>query len=92
MDKKFDKPNNGALFAVKSKTNPTQPDYRGDIMIDLKTFEVVNNTIKVSLSGWKKPMSTGGVFLSLQAQKPYVKDESQPYQRKQVIQDDDIPF
>lgn len=59
MDKKFEKPNNGALFAVKSKTNPMQPDYRGDIIIDLKTFEVVNNTIKVSLSGWKKPMSTG---------------------------------
>jgi hypothetical protein len=87
------KPNSGGLFAVKSKKNPAQPDYRGDLLIDLSAFEIVDNQIKVSLSGWKKPMSGGSTFLSLQAQKPYVA-EGQQAQAKPTSgdMDDDIPF
>ena len=94
MEKKFEnKPNNGALLAVKSKKNPAQPDYRGELLIDLKTFPVENNMIKISLSGWKKSW-TGGVYLSMMAEKPWTGEQTQsaPYQRKQEIQDDDIPF
>jgi len=95
MDKKFDsKPNNGALFSVKSKTNANQPDYRGDVLIDLSTFKQENGMIMVSLSGWKKTSKNGNVFLSLQAQKPYVKDEQEAprVRQDQHIDDDDIPF
>jgi hypothetical protein len=95
MEKKFEKrPNSGALFAVKSKKNPNQPDYRGDLLIDLSAFEVVNNQITVSLSGWKKPMSGGSTFLSLQAQKPYVAEGQQTQQQQSNSggMDDDIPF
>ena len=89
MEKKFEKrPNSGALFAVKSKQNPNQPDYRGDVVINLSDFEIVDGQITVALSGWKKQYSQG-TFLSLQAQKPYVK-EQQP--SNQGITDDDIPF
>lgn len=89
MEKKFEKrPNSGALFAVKSKQNPMQPDYRGDVVVNLSDFEIVDGQITVALSGWKKQYSQG-TFLSLQAQKPYVKD-AQP--SNQGITDDDIPF
>jgi len=89
MEKKFEKrPNSGALFAVKSKQNPMQPDYRGDVVINLSDFEIVDGQVTVALSGWKKQYSQG-TFLSLQAQKPYVKD-AQP--SNQGITDDDIPF
>lgn len=89
MEKKFEKrPNSGALFAVKSKQNSMQPDYRGDVVINLSDFEIVDGQITVALSGWKKQYSQG-TFLSLQAQKPYVKD-AQP--SNQGITDDDIPF
>jgi len=92
MDKKFEKrPNSGALFAVKSKQNPNQPDYRGDVLINLSDFEVVDGQITVALSGWKKQYSQG-TFLSLQAQKPYVKDAQNKPQSNNGDMDDDIPF
>lgn len=87
------RPNSGAIFAVKSKKNPAQPDYRGDLLIDLSAFEVVDNKITVSLSGWKKPMSGGSTFLSLQAQKPYVAEgQAQTQSNNNGDMDDDIPF
>jgi hypothetical protein len=93
MEKKFEKrPNSGALFSVKSKQNPNQPDYRGDVLINLTDFEIVDGQITVALSGWKKQYSQG-TFLSLQAQKPYVKDAQPQHQpSNQGISDDDIPF
>jgi hypothetical protein len=92
MEKKFEKrPNSGALFAVKSKQNPNQPDYRGDVLINLSDFEVVDGQITVALSGWKKQYSQG-TFLSLQAQKPYVKDAQNKPQSNNGDMDDDIPF
>jgi uncharacterized protein (DUF736 family) len=95
MENKFEtKPNSGALFSVKSKTNANQPDYRGDVLIDLSTFKQENGKIMVALSGWKKTSKNGNVFLSLQAQKPYVKEEEQERRAPQnnPIDDDDIPF
>jgi len=92
MEKKFEKrPNSGALFAVKSKQNPNQPDYRGDVLINLSDFEVVDGQITVALSGWKKQYNQG-TFLSLQAQKPYVKDAQNKPQSNNGDMDDDIPF
>ena len=92
MEKKFEKrPNSGALFAVKSKQNPNQPDYRGDVLINLTDFEIVDGQITVALSGWKKQYSQG-TFLSLQAQKPYVKDAQNKPQSNNGDMDDDIPF
>jgi hypothetical protein len=86
------RPNSGAIFAVKSKKNPAQPDYRGDLLIDLSAFEIVDNKITIALSGWKKPMSGGSTFLSLQAQKPYVAEGQAQTQSNTGDMDDDIPF
>jgi hypothetical protein len=86
------RPNSGAIFAVKSKVNPAQPDYRGDLLIDLSAYDIVDNQIKIALSGWKKPMSGGKTFLSLQAQKPYVAEEQAQTQSNTGDMDDDIPF
>ena len=92
MDKKFEKrPNSGALFAVKSKKNPNQPDYRGDVLINLSDFEIVDGQITIALSGWKKQYSQG-TFLSIQAQKPYVANGQQQTQNQQGDSDEDIPF
>ena len=82
----------GSLFAAKAKTNPTAPDYYGDVVIDVSQFEIVDGTLKIALSGWKKPLTNGsGTFLSLQASKPFVKGE----QRQSTPADDDedsMPF
>ncbi len=79
----------GSLFAAKAKTNPKAPDYYGDVVIDVSQFEIVDGTIKISLSGWKKQLTNGsGTFLSLQASKPFVKGE----QSSPADMDDDIPF
>jgi hypothetical protein len=91
MEKKFEKrPNSGALFAVKSKKNPNQPDYRGDVLINLSDFEIVDGQITIALSGWKKQYSQG-TFLSIQAQKPYVAN-GQQQTSNQGDSDEDIPF
>jgi hypothetical protein len=79
----------GSLFAAKAKTNPKAPDYYGDVVIDVSQFEIVDGSIKISLSGWKKQLTNGsGTFLSLQASKPFVKGE----QSSPADIDDDIPF
>ena len=79
----------GSLFAAKAKTNPKAPDYYGDVVIDVSQFDIVDGTIKISLSGWKKQLTNGsGTFLSLQASKPFGKGE----QSSAADMDDDIPF
>jgi hypothetical protein len=93
MEKKFElRINSGAIFAVKSKVNPAQPDYRGDLLIDLSAYDIVDNTVTIALSGWKKPMSGGKTFLSLQAQKPYVAEGQTQTKSNTGDMDDDIPF
>ena len=40
-----EKPNTGSFFANKTKTNPKAPDYRGKLVLDLSTYDVVNGNI-----------------------------------------------
>ena len=87
-----DQPNKGAIFANKTKTNPKAPDYRGTVLLDLNTYEVINNCIKVELSGWKTTAKSGLVYLDIRAQKPYEDGKTQPQQTKLEELDDDIEF
>ena len=91
-DKPYEqRPNSGSLFAKKSKTKPTSPDYFGDVLIDLSGYQIVNNQIKVVLSGWKKVSSTGKQYLSLAASPP--RDEQVPQRHQEASADDgDCPF
>ena len=93
-DKPFEaKPNSGSLFANKSKAKPNSPDYSGDILIDIRAFEVVDNTIKVRLAGWKKVSKTGKQFLSLAASAPQEQSGQRSYGTNPVPQaDEDCPF
>lgn len=85
-----EKPNTGSFFANKSKTNPKAPDYRGKIVLDLSTYDVVNGNIVVELAGWKQTAKSGLSYLQLKAQKPREEQSSKPV--KEEIQDDDIEF
>lgn len=86
------KPNYGSLFAVKVKKTPNSPDYRGDIVIDLKDFKVVNNKVTVALGGWKKVgAKSNKTYLSLKASPPYEQNEHQPIQ-SQEVEDEEDPF
>lgn len=76
----------GSLFASKSKTNANAPDYFGEVVIELSQFDVVDGAVRISLGGWKKPLSSGnGTYLSLRASKPFVKTQA-------VEDDEDVPF
>jgi uncharacterized protein (DUF736 family) len=89
-DKPYEeKPNTGSFFANKTKTNPKAPDYRGKILLDLSTFDVVNGTITVELAGWKQTAKSGLTYLQIKAQKPR---EQQTQQAKAEELDDDIEF
>jgi len=91
-EKKYeDKPNTGSFFANKTKTNPKAPDYRGKILLDLSTFDVVNGTITVELAGWKQTAKSGLTYLQIKAQKPR-EQQAQPQQSKAEELDDDIEF
>ena len=85
--------NSGALFAVKTKTNPKAPDYTGDLFIDLNTLDVKNGKVEIRIAGWKKVAKSGSTFLSLQVDK-FEKKEQAPKTPMQQIQDidDDVPF
>lgn len=85
------RPNSGSLFAKKSKTKPTSPDYFGDMLIKVSDYQVVNGEIKVVLSGWKKVSSTGKQYLSLAGSPP--RDEQVPaYNQASPVDDDSCPF
>jgi len=91
-DKPFEnKPNFGSLFATKTKTNPAQSDYWGDIKIDLSTVDTTNGIATVRLSGWKKKSEKGTTYLSL-AVNNWKSDSKNPQPKKQEIQDDDLEF
>lgn len=87
------KPNTGSLFANKDKETPNQPDYRGDILVNVADLEVVNGVAKVKLSGWKKTAASGLVYLSLAVDtfKPQPQG-AKPKAASVDKMDDDIPF
>jgi hypothetical protein len=80
------KPNTGSLFKNSFKKTETQPDLRGEIVLD-KTFllDLIDKskdpTIKVSISAWSKESEKVGKYLSLSIGQPYVKKtESNPWE------------
>ena len=85
-----EKPNTGSFFANKTKTNPKAPDYRGKILLDLSTYDIVDGKVAVELAGWKMTAKSGLSYLQLKAQKPREDQSSKPV--KEEIQDDDIEF
>ena len=85
-----EKPNTGSFFANKTKTNPKAPDYRGKILLDLSTYDIVDGKVAVELAGWKMTAKSGLSYLQLKAQKP--REEQSNKSVKQEIQDDDIEF
>ncbi len=85
-----EKPNTGSFFANKTKTNPKAPDYRGKLVLDLETYDVVNGKIVVELAGWKQTAKSGLNYLQLKAQKPREEQSNKPV--REDIQDDDIEF
>ena len=86
-----DKPNTGAFFANKTKTNPKAPDYRGKLVLDLQTYDIVDGKITVELAGWKQTSKSGLTYLQVKAQKPREQGQAQP-QPKSEDMVDDIPF
>ena len=82
------KDNSGALFANFKKEKETQPDFKGDVMID---------GIKKTIAAWKKTTIGGAEYLSLsfgefkeQEQTEHQESKANGYQPQQL--DDDIPF
>ena len=84
------KDNSGSLFSNLKKDKDSQPDYRGEVLVNGK---------KMSLSAWKK-QGKKGEFLSLSFQEPYVKPEEKQESKARPVNtslnndnfDNDIPF
>lgn len=55
--------NKGALFTNNRKQKETHPDFKGEINVNGKKYD---------LSGWKK-QGQNGAFISLSIQEPYIK-------------------
>lgn len=87
MEKKYeDKPNYGVLHQAKVKKNPNEPDYFGEIRVDLSTVDIANNVATVKIGGWKKTSKAGKTYLSLR-----VSTWKGNKPQAQEIEDDD-PF
>jgi uncharacterized protein (DUF736 family) len=84
------KDNSGSLLSNLNKDKDSQPDYRGEVLVNGK---------KMSLSAWKK-QGKKGEFLSLSFQEPYVKPEEKQESKARPVNtslnndnfDNDIPF
>jgi hypothetical protein len=92
----MDYPNSGALWPNKKKLTDKHPNTQGSIKLERGFLkELMNNTdseiIEVALSGWTREYN-GGKFISLKADKPFVKGEQQSKPKPQEQDDDEIPF
>ena len=94
-DKPFEpRPNTGTLFANKTKQKENSPDYSGELLIDVRSLVAEGGIAKVRIAGWKKPMKSGGTFLSLSLSNPQAAAApsfSAP-SSSLADMDDDIPF
>jgi uncharacterized protein (DUF736 family) len=84
----YDNEKSGALFRnAKKEEGSQQPDYRGEIVLDGKKWEV---------AGWKKQSKNGNPYLSLKLQEPREpKQEAKPQRTRDTAFDDmdsTIPF
>lgn len=102
-DKPYEvKPNTGSLRKSETKNTQESPDYYGSFKLDLKSVEVVGNTVEFKLSGWKSVDKAGRSYLSLKLNNWKPEQESkynlipaQEYAKQnsqQKEQDDDVPF
>lgn len=85
------RPNSGSLFVNKRKEKPNQPDYNGDVLIDVNALTVENGMAKIRIAGWKKSTRDGGSFLSLAFSQPEPKQQ-QPQSKSLLDLDSDPPF
>ena len=87
-----DYPPGGALFLQTNKRSEKAPDYSGNLEISKELFKYLleeakaGRPIKMDLAGWKKQSKSGTMFLSIVANKPYVKEQ------KSAPIDEEIPF
>jgi hypothetical protein len=94
-DKPYEvKPNTGALRKSETKKTAESPDYYGSFKLDLKSVEIVGNTVEFKLSGWKSVDKSGKSYLSLKANlwKPEQEQAPQRQQPQQEEYNDDHPF
>lgn len=83
MSNGYDSKPGGALFANNNRQKDTHPNYRGTLRLDADAIaSLVEQQQRgvpapmLELSAWKKE-SSKGVFLSLNAKRPYEKKPSQ---------------
>lgn len=60
----YDNTNSGALFKNDKEGNENRPDYRGNVNVEGKDFEI---------SAWLKTAKSGVKYMSLSIQEPYAK-------------------
>jgi hypothetical protein len=91
-----DYPNSGALWPNKKKLTDKHPNTQGSIKLERGFLkELMNNTdseiIEVALSGWTREYN-GGKFISLKADKPFVKGEQSKPKPQDQDDGEDFPF
>ena len=96
-------PASGVLFANDRKQNDKQPDYTGNLEIDVETVRDLYQQMqnggdhpKVNLAGWRKTSKNGKTFLSVKASVLRERQQNSgssyqaPPQNNNI--DDEIPF
>jgi len=76
----------GSLFRNRKKEKDTQPDMRGDCMIEGREMEI---------AGWTKKDKNGQKYLSLKIQDKREQQQEGMQQARQAVEgfeSDDIPF
>jgi hypothetical protein len=78
------KVNSGSIFPNQKKTSDTQPDFKGQVNVEGKLFDIAI---------WNK-----GKFQSIKISEPFKKDETkagaytEQVKRQVVESNDDLPF
>ena len=83
------RPNSGTLWPPENKTLDSQPDIKGNVMIEKSLLQALiskgEDPVKISIAGWKKEIN-GKECISMKASEPYVKPQAP------TVPDEDVPF
>lgn len=79
------KPNTGTFWTNDRKTAANQPDWKGDIFVDVGLLKDLmakaeNNMVKIAIAGWGKQIANKNA-ISMSVSAPYVKpaEDEVPY-------------
>jgi hypothetical protein len=89
------RPNSGTLWPPENKTLDSQPDIKGNVMIEKSLLQALINKsedpVKVSISCWKRKFKGMDCLYTIVSE-PFKASEPYAKPKEPEVPDEDVPF